>query len=617
MRKEKLSKRVMESEAETTERTSKLYLDLIEHCLSNTIYEDPYFDWAKRGATRIYDRTMRQSGRDWPTCAHTMIGCERLHNLRDLAEQILAEDIPGDFMETGVWRGGACILLRAVLKAHGVTDRRVFAADSFEGLPKPDVALYPADAGDNHHSFEELAVSLDRVKANFAKYELLDEQVVFLKGWFKDTLPAAPIEKLALLRLDGDMYQSTIEALRCLYDRVAPGGFVIVDDYGCVTGCRQAVDDFRSEHGISEPIRDIDGWGVFWRKHDDAASAWSSGSRIEPVGSDCSRPFWSVIIPLYERRTYLKQCLDSILDQDPGSEEMEILVIDDASSSDLSDFVEGLGRGRVRYFRNAINVGLYASTNAALRTTRGRWVHILHDDDWVLPSFYSTMKKGIEKAPASVGAAFCMYVNWYEQNSTGWSPRPFRADAGIMPREFLLRLSVQNPLNLPAIIFRRESFEQTGLFREDLPYTADWEYYIRSALKYQWYHQPESLARYRVHAHNYTKTLFRTGETARNIRRTLEIISQYLPSDIVDQSVPIARKLHSRRFLATAISCLDTGLPDTAKRFVYEALALNPDAPVLPEFAQLLQQSKMPNLRRFIRSDLLRRLSSAVPLDDD
>jgi O-methyltransferase len=99
-----------------------------------------------------------------------MIGHVRLRNLRDLAEQVLVEGVPGDFIETGVWRGGACILLRAVLKGYGVTNRRVFAADSFEGLPKPNAEHDPADAGDSRHTFEELAVSLEQVKANFASY---------------------------------------------------------------------------------------------------------------------------------------------------------------------------------------------------------------------------------------------------------------------------------------------------------------------------------------------------------------------------------------------------------------------------------------------------------------
>jgi O-methyltransferase len=195
-----------------------------------------------------------------------MIGHMRMSNLRQIAEGVLANNIPGDFIETGVWRGGACIYMRAILKAYRITDRRVWVADSFAGLPPPDIARYPVDTGDLHHTYKALAISLEEVKRNFAKYELLDEQVHFLKGWFKDTLPTAPISELAILRLDGDMYESTMDGLVNLYDKVSPGGFVIVDDFGAVPACRQAVMDFRGSRGIQGTIHDIDRIGVFWQK---------------------------------------------------------------------------------------------------------------------------------------------------------------------------------------------------------------------------------------------------------------------------------------------------------------------------------------------------------------
>jgi len=142
----------------------------------------------------------------------------------------------------------------------------VWVADSFEGLPQGDGAKYPADEGDVHHTYNDfLSVSLEEVTDNFSKYNLLDEQVRFLKGWFKDTLPTAPIKGLAILRLDGDMYESTTDALTHLYNRVSAGGYVIVDDYH-LAGCRQAVQDYRASHGIDEEIRDIDGMGVYWQK---------------------------------------------------------------------------------------------------------------------------------------------------------------------------------------------------------------------------------------------------------------------------------------------------------------------------------------------------------------
>jgi O-methyltransferase len=156
--------------------------------------------------------------------------------------------------------------MRSILKAYAITDRIVWVADSFQGLPMPNPDKYPADADDQHHTFPQLAVSLKEVQGNFAKYGLLDGQVKFLAGWFKDTLPAAPIERLAILRLDGDIYESTMDALVFLYGKVSPGGVIIVDDYGAIPACRKAIHDFRETNRILDPIQPIDGLGVYWVK---------------------------------------------------------------------------------------------------------------------------------------------------------------------------------------------------------------------------------------------------------------------------------------------------------------------------------------------------------------
>lgn len=214
----------------------------------------------------VVDQQIRAEGRDWPSEAETMIGLKRLDNLQYCIEQVLQQRIPGDLIETGVWRGGASIFMRGVLKAYGDRARLVWVADSFCGLPEPDPSRYPADAGDRHHRVPQLAVSLEEVRGNFARYGLLDEQVRFLPGWFSDTLPRAPVNRLALLRLDGDMYGSTMEALTSLYPKLAVGGYVIVDDYGAVPGCRAATEDFRAQQGVTEPLERIDWTGVFWKR---------------------------------------------------------------------------------------------------------------------------------------------------------------------------------------------------------------------------------------------------------------------------------------------------------------------------------------------------------------
>lgn len=240
-----------------------LYIDLMKRCLTNTIYEDP-------GFANMYSFAIRENGYDWPKTAHTMIGLKRLDNLHFCMKEILNNQIPGDCIETGVWRGGATIFMRAILKAYGDDTRKVWVADSFEGLPPPDATKYPADKDLNLHLCKELAVPLEEVKDNFKKYGLLDDKVVFLKGFFRDTLPTAPIEQLALLRLDGDLFESTMDALTYLYPKLSVGGFVIIDDYGDdygIDACLKAVQSYRDLCGITDPIIPIDGGaGVYWKK---------------------------------------------------------------------------------------------------------------------------------------------------------------------------------------------------------------------------------------------------------------------------------------------------------------------------------------------------------------
>jgi hypothetical protein len=236
-----------------------LYLDLMKKCLTYTL-------WGGEKTQPIYLRGPRPVHTKYLVKAlGWVLTLKRLDNLQACVEEVIKNRVPGDLIETGVWRGGATIFMRAILKAYGITDRNVWVADSFQGLPLPDAEKYPADTGDIHHKATFLQVSLEQVKANFEKYSLLDEQVRFLKGWFKDTLPDAPIEQLAVMRLDGDMYESTMDALSLLYPKLSVNGYVIIDDY-ILEGCRRAVQDFRAARGITDEIKDIDGTGVYWQR---------------------------------------------------------------------------------------------------------------------------------------------------------------------------------------------------------------------------------------------------------------------------------------------------------------------------------------------------------------
>jgi hypothetical protein len=213
-----------------------------------------------------YQPELREQGLDWPLFGLTMVGLRRLNNIQECTEDVIAKNVPGAFVETGVWRGGSSILAKAVFRHHGADDRIVWCCDSFEGMPIPkdaDIALQKnADFSDRDY----LIATEEQVANNFRKFDLLDSNVRFLKGWFCDTLPTAPIEQIAILRMDGDLYESTMDALKNLYAKVSTGGYIIVDDYKSWNGCRTAIDEFRQLHGIEDEIMEIDAHAVFWRK---------------------------------------------------------------------------------------------------------------------------------------------------------------------------------------------------------------------------------------------------------------------------------------------------------------------------------------------------------------
>jgi O-methyltransferase len=213
-----------------------------------------------------YQSELREQGLDWPLFGLTMVGLRRLDNIQKCIEDVLVKNVQGDFVETGVWRGGSSILAKAVLRHHGADDRVVWCCDSFEGMPVPkqrDISLQKsADFSDRDY----LVATKEQVENNFRKFGLLDGNVRFLKGWFCDTLPTAPIKQVAILRMDGDLYESTMDALKNLYAKVSIGGYLIVDDYKSWDGCRTAIDEFRKQHRIEDPVIDIDAHAVYWRK---------------------------------------------------------------------------------------------------------------------------------------------------------------------------------------------------------------------------------------------------------------------------------------------------------------------------------------------------------------
>ncbi|MES4890955.1 TylF/MycF/NovP-related O-methyltransferase [Streptomyces sp. NPDC096012] len=235
----------------------------MKRTVSNTIYEDPPVP-ARWAPGEQYDEINRRLGIDWPSVARTMIGLRRLDNLQESVETVLADGVPGDLIETGVWRGGACIFMRAVLMAHGVRDRSVWVADSLQGMPPAAASSHAGDrelASDRYNDLIAVTgppcAATSRATASWTTRSRSCRD--------GESLPDAPIEQLAVLRLDSDLYESAEQTLEHLYPKVSPGGFVIVDDVH-IPVCAAAVHDWRAAKGVSEPLHDIDGLGAYWRR---------------------------------------------------------------------------------------------------------------------------------------------------------------------------------------------------------------------------------------------------------------------------------------------------------------------------------------------------------------
>jgi hypothetical protein len=224
-----------------------LYLELLKKSLLDVIYEE--------------ETDAITNGTNWPKRAFTMIGRKRLENLQYCVEYVIQNNIDGDLIETGVWRGGAVIFMQGIVKSYK-SNKKVFVADSFNGVPSPSIQI---DQNSNLHNVALLRVSVEQVKSNFRKYELLDDNVIFLEGLFKNTLKTDLINKISVLRLDGDLYESTKDSLENLYHKVTIGGFIIIDDWAWIN-CKTAVDEFRDKNNIKDIIRVVDSWGVYWQK---------------------------------------------------------------------------------------------------------------------------------------------------------------------------------------------------------------------------------------------------------------------------------------------------------------------------------------------------------------
>lgn len=256
---------------------------------------------------------------------------------------------------------------------------------------------------------------------------------------------------------------------------------------------------------------------------------------IPPIPNDQNRPLWSVMIPTYNCANYLRETLTSVLAQDPGPEIMQIEVIDDHSTKDDPQaVVEELGKGRVGFYRQPQNVGHTKNFETCLTRSRGKLIHLLHGDDCVREGFYQKMQKGFETQP-EIGAAFCRH-SFIDEQSHWRSISSLEQPESEIFHNGLEKMAIEQRIQTPSIVVRREVYEALGGFDSRLSWSEDWEMWVRIAANYPIWYETEILAAYRIHSGSNTARYSHTGENLKDVRNAIEIIQSQLPPKIAQKT---------------------------------------------------------------------------------
>ena len=343
---------------------------------------------------------------------------------------------------------------------------------------------------------------------------------------------------------------------------------------------------------------------------------------ISPVVNNTERSQISVIIPTYNRVDYLRNCLNSVLSQALPKEQMEIIVVDDCSSIDIQAkiqaIVEEIGNGRVKFYRNPKNLGNAATFNVGINLAHGEWIHILHDDDWVLPNFYSTMQKTIENhtsqvnspnevAEIEIGAICCRYVTADCDNNWLGMSQLHLHKAGILPN-WLYVVAINNPIAPPAVIVKRKVYEHLGGFYCGFvsSNSEDWDMYKRIASFYDWWFEPQVLACYRQHSQSITNQVAKIGLRTADLRTNIEMSYDYLPLDVRDDLIAIAKRNYALLAFKRALSHFEANRFEAGLVEIREGLKISSEPLVLNLlFKEVLVHEKAEPLRGAIAELLI------------
>ncbi|MEE3718794.1 glycosyltransferase family 2 protein [Tumidithrix elongata RA019] len=328
--------------------------------------------------------------------------------------------------------------------------------------------------------------------------------------------------------------------------------------------------------------------------------------RIYPVAPNLPRPFWSVIVPAYNRPDHLAECLESVLAQALSPEEMQILVIDDCSPTDLEKTVQEIGKGRVEYYRHSQNHGNSFTFNTGLQKSTGQWIHLLHDDDWVLPNFYRKFQRSLLSQPETVGAACCRYAIGDSNRNWICLSELHRSTPGIL-QDWLSIVAVNNPLSPPAVVIKRKAYEHLGGYHcFENGCGEDWEVFKRVASFYDWWYETEVLATYRHHQKSITSAKVVTGVRTSDLHIGIDITNTYLPENLRAELTAQAKRNYALMAFGRAVELLNEGIPGGAIGQIQAGLMLCSEPAVVKAlFEQVLTKPNAENLRQAIAEILL------------
>jgi glycosyltransferase involved in cell wall biosynthesis len=313
-------------------------------------------------------------------------------------------------------------------------------------------------------------------------------------------------------------------------------------------------------------------------------------SIIHPIPAVETRPLWSVMIPTYNCANYLRKTLARVLAQDQGPEHMHIEVIDDHSTEDNPEaIVAELGKNRVDFYQQPLNVGVPANFDTCLQRSRGRLIHILHGDDFVVEGFYNKMEQAFSQQP-KIGAAFCRQIFIDEEGTQKALSDLEQTESGILAN-WLERLASEQRIMTPSIVVRREAYEKLGGFDHRLRCSEDWEMWVRIAANYPIWYEVEPLAAYRMHTNSNTGRHIRTGEDMKFTRDAISIFKTYLPESIAERVAKKARETYAFSALSMASLLLHDKKPMAAYAQIREAFKFCFSLKVIRQSIRIVKKS--------------------------